>query len=198
MQRQDGSALFVQPGHQVHRSVDYPPRQVAAKRPDEHGADLDAVCRNHTERACVGEDHDQAEQDLRNSVHGLEDSNERSGCSCYHSDKSLAWDGRDFAVHLRHQMPAVLSRLWIVTPSRPPTLSPTPSARSRSRTRACAMMRSAIPRAASLPCSSCSMREPARSMCGDAERSQITIRISDAAGASRRLKTASRTASALT
>ena len=74
-----------------------------------------------------------------------------------------------------------LSKLSRVTVrSSPPTFSSMPSARNRSRTEPWApMMRRAMPRPASSACSSCSMREPARSRYGDAERSQTARRMAD-------------------
>jgi hypothetical protein len=62
--------------------------------------------------------------------------------------------------------------------------SPIPSARNKSRTRPrAATMRSLMPRRVSSSCHWCGMCEPAKSTCGDAERSESDLRSSRVCGA---------------
>src|SRR5262249_3108286 len=110
----------------------------------------------------------------------------RSSCACAAGRITSSWRAirslKRFAKRRAH-LPAPPSRSSRVTRrSSPPTFSSMPSARNRSRTRPrTPRRRSAMPRRARSRCSWCNMRAPARSIWGDAERSQTTRRMSRAA-----------------
>lgn len=62
----------MQATHQIHPSINNSPRQVATQSADEYRSDLNAVCRYNTQRAGIGKDHYQPKQNLRYSLHWLE------------------------------------------------------------------------------------------------------------------------------
>src|SRR5262249_6971201 len=70
---------LVEAGHQKHGGVDDSPRQVAAERAEQHGSNLDGICGYDAQRQREGKRHYQAEQNLRDPLHRLEDSLGRSG-----------------------------------------------------------------------------------------------------------------------
>src|SRR5262249_1627215 len=65
---------LVEASHQKHAGVDDSPGQVTAECGEEHGPNLDAVCGYDAEGQGEGKRHYQAQQDLRDPVHRLEDS----------------------------------------------------------------------------------------------------------------------------
>jgi hypothetical protein len=80
---------LVETSHEKHAGVDDSPGQIAAKRAEEHGPNLDCVCGHDAERQSEGKRHYQAEQDLRDPVHRFQDSIRRFGRKLRHGSTAI-------------------------------------------------------------------------------------------------------------